>query len=76
MKYVEDIDNEWKLPLVELTRRNLEVLLAKLDDPVSKCTIIDGDCRVAVRAVENDEHYRNENRLPGLMFMPSTGELL
>jgi hypothetical protein len=50
---------------VELTRRNLEVLLAKLDDPNSERTIL---CpHLWVRAVENDEHY--SDRPPGVMFV-------
>ncbi|WP_459973295.1 hypothetical protein [Mycobacterium sp. MUNTM1] len=40
--------------IVELTRRNLEVLLAKLDDPLSARGLIDGDGNILVRAVEND----------------------
>lgn len=50
---------------VELTRRNLEVLLAKLDGnpPDSACTIEkDG---FFVKAVENDEHYTDHQ--PGIM---------
>lgn len=58
-------------PTLELTRRNLEVLLQKLDDPLSHCTIIDGDARIYVRAVENEVHY--SDREPGEMYMPSTG---
>ena len=48
------------IPVVELSRRNLEVLWAKLDDPESRKTIVlvkDGQEVCAVRAVENDEHY-------------------
>jgi hypothetical protein len=64
--------------LVELSRRNLEMLLAKLDDPASVRTIHqvseDGQIHVFVRAVENQEHY--ENRDPGPMYMPSTGEVV
>lgn len=59
---------------VELTRRNLEILLLKLDDPASAREIRDGETGFAVRAVENEEHYRD--RAPGEMFMPSTGETL
>ena len=40
---------------IELTRRNLVILLAKLDDPNSFRTLSkDG---WAVKAVEDDEHY-------------------
>lgn len=62
------------LPVVELTRRNLEVLLAKLDDPRSKRMLVDGDYNVVVRAVENDAHYKI--RAPGAVYMPTTGETL
>lgn len=57
------------LPMVELTRHNLEVLLAKLDDPASARTIVDGTGQVAVKAVENAEHYAS--REPGPMYMPT-----
>lgn len=59
-------------PTVELTRRNLTALLAKLDDPLSARTLRDGEDRVAVKAVEDDEHYKT--RPPGEVYMPSTGE--
>lgn len=59
---------------VELTRRNLEILLAKLDDPASLRMIVDGETGFSVKAVENEEHYAD--RAPGEMFMPSTGEVL
>lgn len=61
------------LPVVELTRRNLIVLLEKLDDPLSLRTLVDGDDKIAVRAVEDEEHYADRD--PGLMFMPSTGKI-
>ena len=64
------------VPVVELTRRNLETLLAKLDDPASKRTLIDPDDTIAVRAVENDDHYKAENRAPGEVYMPSSGVIL
>jgi hypothetical protein len=60
------------LPTVELTRRNLEVLLAKLDDPLSARTLVDGSGLVQVKAVENEEHYADRD--PGEVYMPSTGE--
>jgi len=53
--------------VVELTRRNLTVLLAKLDDAASSRTIIDTSRSVAVRAVEDDAHYAN--REPGPMWV-------
>lgn len=59
---------------IELTRRNLEILLAKLDDPASVRTILDGTTGFAVTAVENDVHYAD--RAPGEMYMPSTREVL
>lgn len=71
MKYVES-DNA--IPVLELTRRNLEVLLAKLDDPLSHRTIIDGEGKIYVRAVENDAHY--SDRSAGAMYMPSSGAIV
>lgn len=68
MKYIDDKT----LPTLELSRRNLETLLAKLDDPLSARTLIDPDHRIAVMAVENDEHYHD--RRPGPVYMPSKGE--
>lgn len=59
-------------PVVELTRRNLRALLDKLDDPASERTLIEGAGRVAVRAVEDDEHYRD--RWPGVVYMPTARE--
>jgi hypothetical protein len=62
---------------LELSRRNLEVLLAKLGDPISARTLIkvseEGDV-VEVVAVENADHY--SDRPPGVMFMPTSGEML
>jgi len=63
MKYIE---TEHQLPTLELTRRNLEGLLAKLDDPNSARTLIDPDNKIYVKAVENEEHYAN--RPAGPMF--------
>lgn len=71
MKYVEDGDFG---PTLELTRRNLEVLLAKLDDPKSARTLIDGEHKIAVKAVENEEHY--SDRAPGTVYMITAGEYL
>lgn len=62
-----------ELHYLELTRRNLETLLAKLDDPLSNRTLIDRDDQIAVKAVENKEHYGD--REPGSVYMPSTGEV-
>lgn len=51
MKFVEAEESVTGLPTIELTRRNLEILLAKLVDPLSQRTIVkDG---YAVHAVEN-----------------------
>lgn len=71
MKFIE---SEGDYPIVELTRRNLTGLLAKLDDPLSARSLIDPDRRIMVRAVEDADHYAVEDRAPGVMFMPSTGE--
>lgn len=71
MKYIE---NEGDYPIVELTRRNLNILLEKLDDPLSVRTIIDGEGRIAVRAVENEAHYAD--RQSGVMYMPTTNQIL
>lgn len=70
MKYIERKGN--RMAVLELTRRNLIVLLAKLDDPTSARTIIDPDEKIAVRAVEDEAHYAN--REPGVMLVD--GELV
>lgn len=92
MKYIEAVDSPWALPTIELTRRNLQILLAKLDDRLSNRTFVNDG--YAVRAVEDlpdpgltliaDGHavhaVENEahysDRDPGLMYMPSTGEYI
>lgn len=58
---------------IELSRYNLEVLLAKLDGnpPGSACTIGKDDWWV--KAVEDDEHY--SDRAPGEMH-PATIQAL
>lgn len=66
------IDGATDYPTVELTRRNLLALLDKLDDPCSNRTLVDPDRRVAVRAVEDIEHYAD--RQPGPVYMPATGK--
>lgn len=123
MKYVPAVESPYAMPTIELTRRNLEVLLAKLDDHASARTIMkdgyaitavdvsdvemevqrivhsaDGDTDdliaeltdslttlhsasligggYVVKAVENAEHYAAENRQPGPMFMPASGETI
>lgn len=69
------------IPVLELTRRNLQALLDKLDDPKSQRMLIDPDHTIAVRAVEETivvravedaEHYKD--RAPGVVYMPSTNE--
>jgi len=66
MKVVH-FSTESRSVFVELTRRNLEVLLAKLDDDTSMKTISKSDKpgTVTVRAVENEAHYGA--RFPGPM---------
>lgn len=74
MKYIKQGD-EGSLagyPVLEMTRRNLLVLLEKLDDPLSASMIGDPDNNIYVRAVEDSEHCGT--RAPGAMFMPTTGE--
>lgn len=65
--------------MIELTRRNLTILLEKLDDPGSRRMIYkEGpeypDGGFVVKAVEDHDHYAAEDRAPGTMFMPTTGE--
>ena len=66
MKYIPDD----RLPVVELTRRNLETLLAKLGDPDSARTLLSpgfpGEPIIAVKAVPDEEHYGD--RPPGVTF--------
>lgn len=71
MKYIAK--TEAGMPMLELTRRNLQALLDKLDDPKSARMIIAPDRLIAVRAVEDEEHY--SDRAPGVVFMPSSGEI-
>jgi hypothetical protein len=69
-------DDPWPtyggLPRLELTRRNLQSLLEKLDDPKSARTLVDPENKIIVTAVEDEEHYRD--RAPGTVYMPTTGE--
>lgn len=76
MRYIDPLhdDAACALPTVELTRRNLTILLAKLDDPLSMATLVDGQDKIAVRAVEDSKHYTD--RAAGTMLMPTTGELV
>jgi hypothetical protein len=60
MKYIKSegrLSEGRDLPILELTRRNLLALLAKLEDPTSAQTLIDPDRNIAVRAVADDAHY-------------------
>lgn len=72
MKYIAKTESGG-IPMLELTRRNLQALLDKLDDPLSARMIVDPDRNIVVRAVEDDEHYGD--REPGAVYMPSTGEI-
>lgn len=72
MKFIEASDG--RRHVVELTRRNLTILLAKLDDPLSEAGIIAPGGLVEVQAVEDDEHYAD--RPAGEMFMPTSGVTL
>lgn len=78
MKYVEGnpraVEYVDTIPIVELTRRNLEVLLLKLDDPLSSRTLVSPGDKIRVKAVENAEHY--SDREPGPVLMSSSGECL
>ncbi|MGV0680337.1 hypothetical protein ABQE62_29435 [Mycolicibacterium fortuitum] len=47
------IDNETGCRVIELTRRNLQALLAKLDDPLSARALVHPDDKILVRAVES-----------------------
>lgn len=69
MKYIEGFANGNEPATVELTRRNLTVLLAKLDDPLSSATLLSPCQKIWVRAVEDEVHY--SEREPGEMYMPS-----
>lgn len=71
MKYIAK--TEAGMPMLELTRRNLQALLDKLDDPASARMIVAPGREIAVRAVEDSEHYCD--REPGVVYMPSTGEI-
>ncbi len=60
------------LHVLELTRRNVQTLLDKLDDPLSNRALMDPDAYIVVKAVEDEEHYKDRD--PGVVYMPSTGE--
>lgn len=74
MKYKLKDDRDYFTPMVELTRRNLNVLLDKLNDPGSTRILgspieFAGQPTIYVKAVEDDEHYAN--RAPGEVYMPN-----
>lgn len=62
MKFTDWQENG-KVHYLELSRRNLETLLQKLDDPDSKRMLVAPGGRIYVHAVENEEHYAD--REPG-----------
>ena len=75
-------NTESRTAIVQLTRRNLEALLKKLDHVrdggVSFCEIFsptfgDPPGTISVIAVEDREHY--EDRPPGAMLDNATGKL-
>ena len=70
MRYIPE-KGLYGVPTLELSKRNLQALLAKLDDPNSKRTIIDPDNQIAVKAVPDREHYADRD--PGPMLIK--GEL-
>lgn len=74
MKFEQTNDTIFRL---ELSRRNLETLLAKLDDPHSARSLVKGiepddSAWIMVNAVEDEVHY--SDRPAGQVYMPSTGE--
>ena len=87
MKLVRHNDTTLTL---ELSRRNLETLLDKLDDPLSARTLTknseDGEDYVRVVAIEGDDEEtvmfvkgvedseHYKTRPPGEVYMPTTGE--
>lgn len=66
MKHFDADESGLGIPMVELTERNLRTLLDKLTDPDSARTLVDGEYRVAVRAVPDEAHYAN--RPPGAVW--------
>lgn len=71
MKYIHDTEP----PVLELTRRNLVALLAKLDDPLSVRTLrspgMPDEPEILVTAVEDAAHYGD--RPAGDIYMPDAG---
>jgi hypothetical protein len=75
MKFIDsEAKNGRGIHHLELTRRNLETLLAKLDDGISERVLVAPGGLIQVRAVEDDAHYTDRD--PGTIFMPSTGEYI
>lgn len=64
MKYIE-VDPRFGHPVVELTRRNLQTLLAMLDENPQIATLTKPSAGITVRAVENEAHYADRD--PGPM---------
>lgn len=58
---------------LELTRRNLEILLAKLDDPLSKRQLVDPDWHVIVGATEEHDQSITVETTKGY-FVPGAGQ--
>lgn len=72
---VKFIESKGDVPhYIELSRRNLETLLLKLDDPLSHRTLMSPCSEIVVTAVENERHYKS--REPGPIYMPTSGETL
>lgn len=67
MKYIAQ-DPIMGMPVVELTRRNLNALLEMLDETPGQATVTKPSARITVRAVEDDAHYAE--RRPGLLELP------
>lgn len=57
MKYISAENGR---PVIELTRRNISALLAKISDPLSSRSLIDGQGRILVRAVEEEDRTDDE----------------
>lgn len=66
MRYYQPEEIGSDVPMLELTRRNLETLLAKLDDSNSVRMLIAPGGEIMVRAVEDEVHYKT--RLPGVTY--------
>ncbi len=60
--------------VLELTRQDLEGLLAALNQPGLATSILSGGAGIVVRAVEDDAHYHD--RPPGRVWLPSRGQEL